>query len=75
MIQAVRREVTVQPGGRVEIVADELTPGARAEVIVLEEVPPRRKRALKSYLGAGKGCFATPEDADAFLRKERDSWP
>lgn len=24
--------------------------------------------------GAGRGSFATPEEADAFLRRERDSW-
>lgn len=24
--------------------------------------------------GAGRGSFATPEEADAFLRRERDLW-
>ncbi len=75
MIQAIRAEVTVEPGGRIEIVAPELTPGARAEVIVLEEAPTPRKRSLKSFLGSGKGCYGTPDEADSFLRRERDTWP
>lgn len=25
-----------------------------------------------SFLGSGKGCYATPEDADRFIREERD---
>jgi len=29
---------------------------------------------LRSLIGAGKGGFATPEEADAFIRQERDSW-
>jgi hypothetical protein len=74
MIQAIRQEVIVQPGGRIEFVAPELTPGARAEVIVLEEAPESRKRPFRSFHGTGKGCYATPEEADAFIRRERDRW-
>jgi hypothetical protein len=74
MIQAIRQQVIVQPGGRIVVIAPELTPGSRADVIVLEEAPRPRKRALQSFFGAGKGCFPTPEEADAFLRKERDTW-
>lgn len=29
---------------------------------------------LASFLGAGKGCFETAEEIDAFLRGERDAW-
>ena len=74
MINAIRQTVVVQPGGRIEVVSSELTPGASAEVIVLEEAPPARKRPLKSFHGTGKGCYATPEEADAFIRRERDAW-
>jgi hypothetical protein len=74
MIQAVRQEVIVQPGGRIEILAPELTPGRRAEVIVLEEAPARARPPLRSFHGTGKGCYATPEEADAFIRQERDAW-
>jgi hypothetical protein len=27
-----------------------------------------------SFFGAGRGSFATPEEAEAFLRQERDEW-
>jgi hypothetical protein len=73
MLQAIRRRVTVQPGGRIEIVAPELTPGSQAEVIVLEERALRR-RPLAELIGQGKGAHANPEEADAFLRQERDAW-
>ena len=35
MVAAIRHEVTVQPGGVIEIRSPELEPGSRAEVIVL----------------------------------------
>jgi hypothetical protein len=74
MIHAIRRQVIVQPGGRIEIYAPELKPGTRAEVIILEEPVQQSKHTLRSLIGAGKGAFATPEEADAFIRQERDSW-
>ena len=74
MIQAIRQKVVVQPGGRIEIHVPELSPGTRAEVIVLEETPQTPKRTLRSIIGSGRGSFSTPEEADAFLRQERDSW-
>ncbi|MBM4042843.1 MAG: hypothetical protein FJ290_30510 [Planctomycetes bacterium] len=73
MFHAIRTEVIVQPGGRIEIPASELSPGTQAEVIVLEQPAPRKKRPFFSFFGKGKGCFRTPEEADAFLRRERDS--
>ncbi len=76
MIHAIRTEVIVQSGGRIEIAASELSPGTRAEVIVLEQPTPRKKkRPLISFFGKGKGCFSSAEEVDAFLRRERDSWP
>ncbi len=55
MINAIRQEVVVLPGGRIEIVSPELTPGARAEVIVLERAQgksgKRRAVGVKGPLG------------------------
>lgn len=65
--------VTIQPGGRIEITSDQLPEGRQAEVSV--RVNP--EQTVKSYLalfGSGKGGYATPEEADAFLRQERDRW-
>lgn len=41
MVAAIRQQVTVQPGGVVEVRSPELPPGARAEVIVLLTNQPR----------------------------------
>lgn len=32
------------------------------------------ERPLTSFIGAAKGCFATPEEVDQFIRQERDAW-
>jgi len=73
MVRAIRQTVTIKPGGRVEVTSDQLPEGRLAEVIILvEQEPP-----LKTYsdlFGSGQGAFATPEEADAFLRRERDAW-
>ena len=72
MESAVRKRVVVQAGGRIEIVAPELPPGAEAEVIILlRELGGSRPRSLASLVGAGKGAFGSPEEADAFIRRER----
>lgn len=72
MSLAVKRTVVVQAGGRIELEMPELAPGATAEVIVLYEEQVARPR-LSSFVGSGTGVFATPEEADAFIRGERDA--
>jgi hypothetical protein len=73
MVRAHREIVTIQRGGRVEVASDELPAGRQAEVIVLVAQEARNKSYL-SLFGSGKGAFATPQEADAFLRRERDTW-
>ena len=77
MATTIRRSVTVQPGGRIELSSPELTPAARAEVTVLVEdgkARTPRRRPLASYVGVCKGSFATADEVDEFLRRERDAW-
>jgi hypothetical protein len=75
MASEIRQYVTVQPGGVVEVRSPELAPGTRAEVIVIpQETGPLERRTLRSMIGSSRGCYATPEEAVAFLRKERDTW-
>lgn len=31
-------------------------------------------QSLISMLGSGQGCYTSSEEADQFLRKERDQW-
>jgi AbrB family looped-hinge helix DNA binding protein len=33
-----------------------------------------RRAAAMKWLGSGKGLFATKEEADSFIGRERDSW-
>lgn len=37
MVRAIKQTVTVQPGGRVEVTSEQLSPGTEAEVIILVE--------------------------------------
>ncbi|MBI2799494.1 MAG: hypothetical protein HYX63_04300 [Gammaproteobacteria bacterium] len=74
MLHAIRQKITVQAGGRIELCAPELAEGTRADVIVIEEPAPEVLRSLSELLGQGRGAYATPEAADAFLRGERDAW-
>lgn len=74
MFQAVKQHVTVQADGLIQIHVPEFKPGTIAEVIVLDSVEQAPKTTLTSIIGKGQGCFATAEEADAFIRKERKSW-
>jgi hypothetical protein len=74
VLHAIRRKITVQAGGRIELCAPELAEGTQADVIVIEEPNPQSARSLSELIGQGKGAYATPEAADAFLRGERDAW-
>jgi hypothetical protein len=74
MVRAVKQHVTVQPGGVVHLQSSELPAGAQAEVIVLVEPPAEPRRTLSSFIGSAKGVYASVEEADAFIRRERDAW-
>jgi hypothetical protein len=74
MQQAIRQQAVVQPGGVIEVRSSELSAGDVVEVIVLMDTPVTPKRSLTEFFGAAKGSFATPEEADAFIRAERDAW-
>lgn len=73
MVSACRQIVTIQEGGRVEVISDQLPVGRQAEVIVLVGRETRDKSYL-SLFGSGRGSFSTPQETDAFLRRERNAW-
>lgn len=74
MNQALRQKVVVKPGGIIEIRSPELPSGAVVDVIIILEASPKQKQSLSSLIGTAKGSFATPQEADDFIRKERDAW-
>ncbi len=73
MNRAIKQTVTIQRGGRVEITSTELPEGQQAEVIILVG-DPAPDQSYASLFGSGRGGFASPQEADGFLRRERDAW-
>jgi hypothetical protein len=79
MLQAVKQSVVVELDGRIVIHVPQLKPGTRAEVTVVEQVEPDEDvpaidAGLSSLIGSCRGMFATPEEADDFLLRERAAW-
>ena len=80
MVRAIKEQVTIKPGGLLEIRRSDLPAGVTVEVIVMIGEPGEgesegRPRDLSSFFGKVKDCFESGEAADAFLRAERDAWP
>ncbi len=78
-MQAIKQHVTVRAGGQIIIDRPELRAGTEVEVIIMLDEHPEPPRSqgpppLASFLGAGKGCFSSAAEIDAFLRVERDAW-
>lgn len=74
MTRIVRQRVKVQEGGRIELRSAELRAGQEAEVLVLVVEEAAGARTNRSFLGSGRGAFASERDVDEFLRRERDQW-
>jgi len=75
MLHAVRERVIVQPDGTIEIRSPELPPpGTCADVVVVFDLSEEEEPGppLTSLLGATRGQFASPEEADAYLKGERE---
>jgi len=74
MRQAIKKEVIILQGGRVEFSSPELKPGVRAEVIVFVPNSKPASSKMVSFIGKGKGAFVKSAEVDTFLRNERDKW-
>lgn len=77
MQTAVRLTGTVQPGGRVEVFSPQLPAGETVEVIILfshEDADVRR--SVMDILAEAPGhlAFQTPEEVDAYIQEERNTW-
>jgi len=73
MEKTLHQRVLIQPGGQITIRSPELPEGVEADVTVSLQ-DPTPTQSYRALFGSGRGGFATPEEADAFLRKERDAW-
>ena len=77
MRAALYLQTTVLPGGKIEIVDQELPAGEPVEVIVLlSTVPASVSRSALDILAEAPGhrLFKSAAEVDAYLRHEREAW-
>jgi len=75
MLNTIKQEMIIEKSGMIEICSSELKPGMYAEVIIfLKNTGKSESNPLSRMIGTGRGAFEKPEDADNFIRKERDTW-
>jgi hypothetical protein len=77
MQMALRVKTRVLAGGRIEVDAPELEPGAAVELIIL--LPEATTGELRSAVDilsemSGQRAFKTAAEIDAYVREERDAW-
>lgn len=89
MQKMLQQRVTVQPGGKVELICSELKAGQTVDVVVTPAPEPERRSARQSSDGtsrprrsvldileeaSGHLLFKTAQEVDEYIREERDSW-
>lgn len=60
----------IPPSWQVELPDD---PDA-AVTVWISPAPPQGGRRFVDFIGAGKGAYASRDEADAFIRQLRDEW-
>ncbi len=75
MQKALHIRTTVQPGGKVEIVSQELPVGEDVDVVV-SPAPQSERRSAVDILNEAPGglAFKTAADVAAYLKEEKESW-
>ena len=75
MQRALHQKVTVQPGGKVEVIRPELEAGQTVDVVVLHE-SLARGRSIMEILNSGpdRRLFQTADEVRAYLAEEKASW-
>ena len=75
MQKALHVRTTVLPGGKVEIVSQELPVGEDVGVMVSSVSPPERRSAVDIMKEAPGGLvFKTAADVAAYLKEEKEAW-
>ena len=75
MQKAFHIRTTVQPGGKIEIVDQELTEGESVDVVVSRPAASERRSAVDILAEAPGGlAFKTAADVAAYLKEEKESW-
>ena len=75
MQKVLHLKTTVLPGGRIEIVDQELPVGESVDVVVRHspESPPRSAVDILAE-APGQRVFKTAEEVESYLKEERESW-
>ena len=75
MQRVLHQKVTVQPGGKVEVVSPELEVGKMVDVMVVHETG-ERGRSIMEILNSGpeRRLFQTAEEVKDYLAEEKASW-
>lgn len=75
MHKALHIRTTVQPGGRIEIVDEELNEGESVDVVISSAPTPERRSAWQIISeGPGHRLFKTAKEVDDYIAEERASW-
>lgn len=75
MEKALHIRTTVQSGGRIEIVDQDLTVGEAVDVVV-SPASPTARRSVVDILNEAPGglVFKTAADVAAYLKEEKEAW-
>ena len=75
MQKALHIRTTVLPGGKIEIVDEELPVGEYVDVVV-SQLPVSERRSAVDILAEAPGglVFKTAADVAAYLKEEKESW-
>ena len=76
MQKVLHQKATVRPGGKLEIVSQELEAGQIVDVVVLHESSATGGRPIMEILNSGPEhrLFQTAEEVKAYLDGEKASW-
>ena len=68
-------KTTVLPGGRIEIVDEDLPVGESVDVVVRHAPESPRRSAVDILAEApGQRVFKTADEVESYLKAERESW-
>ncbi len=75
MRKSLHKTTTVLPGGRIEIVDQELPVGESVNVVILGSSTTDQRSAVDILREApGQRMFKTAEEVESYLKDERSSW-